>query len=71
MTNPRNLPVTKYWESSEKAQSHTQRWVWSLNTIFGSMLEEKSAVCQIFTVVSAEVVASKLNNTKQTNETKC
>ena len=51
-----NLPVMMYWESLLKAQSHTQRCEFSLS----SVIREKSAVLQICTVQSAEVVASNL-----------
>ena len=49
-------PVIRYWESSEKAQSHTHLWLASLRVF----LREKSDVCQMLTVVSADVVAKKL-----------
>lgn len=50
------IPVIRYCESSEKAQSHTHLWLAS----FRVFLREKSAVCHILTVVSADVVAKKL-----------
>ena len=57
------LPVTRYCESSEKAQFQIQRWVGSFNVVF----REKSAVCQILTVVSADVVANKLEKRQSRN----
>lgn len=57
------LPVTRYWESSEKAQSQTHLCVASLRVV----LREKSAVCHILTFWSAEVVANRL----ETEEKRC
>ena len=51
------LPVMMYWESRLNSQSHTQRCC----SVFSTVISSKSAVLQIRTVLSADVVASNLS----------
>lgn len=66
------VPVTMYWESPEKAQSHIQPLDVSpglLLLMLSSVIREKLDVLQILQVWSAEHVAKSLHvNSKHTEE---
>lgn len=64
-------PVTMYWESPEKAQSHIQPLEVSpglLLLMLSSVIREKLDVLQILQVWSAEQVASRLETIREAHQ---